>query len=132
MSANIHIHTTKLTWSGQQSSPVLYGDSQAMFDTLRHQFKHEQSLTFCGGYVLASDPLVTDKERVQMMAGEVWKVIGYRFTYVSIITESPHLMPCIRKACRTIIRCSTAIRQDTGVHKMKRTVRSLGQTKILM
>ena len=33
--------------------------------------------TFCGGYVLASDPLVTDKERVQMMAGEVWKVIGY-------------------------------------------------------
>jgi hypothetical protein len=92
-----HIYNTKFIWNGKQTSSDLYSDSQAMFDTLRHQFKHEPSITFCGAYVLASDPLVTDKERVQMMAGEVWKVIGYRFTYVLAIIELPQLMSCFGK-----------------------------------
>ena len=37
---------------------------------------------FQGTYVIAKDPLVTDKERVQMMVEEIWKVTGYRFMYV--------------------------------------------------
>lgn len=77
----------KFIWNGQQTS-TQYSDSQAMFDALRLQFKQDQSITFCGAFILANDPLVTDKERVQMMASEVWKVIGYRFTYVSIITRT--------------------------------------------
>jgi len=86
-----------------------------MFDALRQQFKQEQSITFCGAFILANDPLVTDKERVQMMASEVWKVIGYRFMYMSIIacmTSSSN--DADDKVCRTI------------------TVRSHGQNKTPM
>jgi hypothetical protein len=34
---------------------------------------------FHGNYTIAEDPLVSSKERVKMMAHEVWKVTGYRF-----------------------------------------------------
>jgi hypothetical protein len=53
-----------------------------LFEALRKLFNDGTPVTFCGNYVIAEDPLVTDKERVQMMASEVWRVTGYRFTYV--------------------------------------------------
>ena len=62
------------------SMPYLHGD--AMFDSLREHFKLGENVDFRGTYVIAKDPLVTDKERVQMMVEEIWKVTGYRFTYV--------------------------------------------------
>jgi hypothetical protein len=32
--------------------------------------------------MIAYDPLVMDKKRVQMTAQEIWKVTGFRFTYI--------------------------------------------------
>ncbi|KAJ7774512.1 hypothetical protein DFH07DRAFT_865834 [Mycena maculata] len=37
---------------------------------------------FRGTYQTPEDPLITDKERVQMTIYEIWKVMGYRFRYV--------------------------------------------------
>ncbi|KAJ7218618.1 hypothetical protein GGX14DRAFT_533331 [Mycena pura] len=37
-------------------------------------------MDFHGTYKVAVDPLVTPKQRVQMVAAEIWKTTGYRFT----------------------------------------------------
>ncbi|KAJ6473033.1 hypothetical protein C8R45DRAFT_1163371 [Mycena sanguinolenta] len=39
-----------------------------------------KSVDFHGTYKVAVNPLVTPKERVQMVAAEIWKIAGYRFT----------------------------------------------------
>jgi hypothetical protein len=62
--------------------PTLFDDGQSLFNSLRHAFKHHKSVFFNGSYQIPQDPLVTDKERVQMVAYEVWKVSGYWFRYV--------------------------------------------------
>ncbi len=59
-----------------------YPHSDALFDSLREHIKLGEHVNFRGTYAIAKDPLVTDKERVQMTAEEIWQVTGYRFTYV--------------------------------------------------
>ncbi|KAJ7456296.1 hypothetical protein B0H11DRAFT_2160964 [Mycena galericulata] len=58
------------------------GDEEEEMDDVSFQFiffEKGKHVTFHGSYTIASDPMVTDKRRVQMMAYEVWKVTGYRF-----------------------------------------------------
>ncbi|KAF7354458.1 SWIM-type domain-containing protein [Mycena venus] len=57
-----------------------FSDAESFFDSLRADFKAGQSVDFHGTYKVAADPLVTPKQRVQMVAAEIWKATGYRFT----------------------------------------------------
>ncbi|KAL0564139.1 hypothetical protein V5O48_017915 [Marasmius crinis-equi] len=50
-----------------------------MFLALRAQAEGGD-IDFHGEYTLPVDPLVTDKERVQLVMREAWRVTGYRFT----------------------------------------------------
>ncbi|KAJ6528291.1 hypothetical protein DFH09DRAFT_866470, partial [Mycena vulgaris] len=59
--------------------PTPYISSQELFAALRDSFKSKKHVTFHGSYTIANDPMVTDKQRVQMTAYEIWKVTGYRF-----------------------------------------------------
>ncbi|KAJ7479127.1 hypothetical protein FB451DRAFT_1450936 [Mycena latifolia] len=42
-------------------------------------FSKGPDVVFHGSYIIDHDPLVSDKERVQMTTNEIWKVSGYRF-----------------------------------------------------
>lgn len=64
----------------QPSIAVVYKDSQSLFEAIRACFRDEEHLEFYGCYSLPEDPLVSDKERVEMVMNEIWKVTGYRFT----------------------------------------------------
>ncbi|KAJ6479757.1 hypothetical protein C8R45DRAFT_933557 [Mycena sanguinolenta] len=57
-----------------------FTDAESFFDGLRTDFKSKQSVDFHGTYKVAVDELVTPKQRVQMVAAEIWKTTGYRFT----------------------------------------------------
>ncbi|KAJ7436299.1 hypothetical protein B0H11DRAFT_1754960 [Mycena galericulata] len=50
-----------------------------MFCALRDAFDKESDVNFHGSYTISNDPLVSDKERVQLTIREIWKVSGYRF-----------------------------------------------------
>ncbi|KAJ6546393.1 hypothetical protein DFH09DRAFT_927184, partial [Mycena vulgaris] len=58
-----------------------FKDLQAFFSALRHAFKTEKHVEFRGTYQTPEDPLVSDKERVEMTIYEIWKVTGYRFSF---------------------------------------------------
>ncbi|KAJ6573364.1 hypothetical protein B0H10DRAFT_974187 [Mycena sp. CBHHK59/15] len=57
-----------------------YSDAESFFDALRADFKSGKAVDFHGCYTLAVDPLVSPKERVQMVATEIWQISGYRWT----------------------------------------------------
>ncbi|KAJ6552666.1 hypothetical protein DFH09DRAFT_829558, partial [Mycena vulgaris] len=57
-----------------------FSDAEGFFDALRTDFKSGKTLDFHGTYAVPVDPCVTAKERVQMVATEIWKVSSYRFT----------------------------------------------------
>ncbi|KAJ7732044.1 hypothetical protein DFH07DRAFT_871091 [Mycena maculata] len=50
-----------------------------MFCVLRDAFGNSSDVNFHGSYAIADDPLVSEKERVQLTIREIWKVSGYRF-----------------------------------------------------
>ncbi|KAJ6558978.1 hypothetical protein B0H10DRAFT_2369275 [Mycena sp. CBHHK59/15] len=56
-----------------------FSDAESFFEGLRTEFK-AGDVDFHGTYAVAVDPLVTPKERVQMVATEIWKISGHRFT----------------------------------------------------
>ncbi|KAJ7078963.1 hypothetical protein C8R44DRAFT_654310 [Mycena epipterygia] len=56
-----------------------FKDGQSLFLSLREAFKHNKHVDFRGTYQTPEDPLITDKERVQMTVYEIWTVTGYRF-----------------------------------------------------
>ncbi|KAJ7475021.1 hypothetical protein FB451DRAFT_1247281 [Mycena latifolia] len=60
-------------------APVKFESQQALFSSLRETFRMKKDVEFNGTYQVQHDPLVSDKERVQMVVYEVWKVSGYRF-----------------------------------------------------
>ncbi|KAK7006027.1 hypothetical protein R3P38DRAFT_3367397 [Favolaschia claudopus] len=66
-----------------------FADAQAMFDAIRKAFKTGKSVNFRGTYLAANDPLITDKERLQMTTDELWKVSGYRFSNPSSSSDTP-------------------------------------------
>ncbi|KAJ7143889.1 hypothetical protein C8R44DRAFT_141341 [Mycena epipterygia] len=57
-----------------------FSDVESFFDALRKEFKSGKAVEFHGVYTAPVDPLVSSKERVQMVAREIWKISGYRFT----------------------------------------------------
>jgi len=64
----------------------MFRDSQSLFSSLQRAFKSGSTVFFNGSYTIAADPLVTDKERVQMTTHEIWKVTSYRFWYEYVCT----------------------------------------------
>ena len=52
-----------------------------MFGSLRTDFKTSNNVEFRGTYTVPGpkDPLVSDREHINMVAKEIWKVTGYRF-----------------------------------------------------
>ncbi|KAJ7189735.1 hypothetical protein B0H12DRAFT_1227121 [Mycena haematopus] len=65
---------------GKGKAPKPFTQAESFFDSLREDFDSGQRVDFYGTYSVAVDPLVTPKERVQMVAAEIWKITGYRFT----------------------------------------------------
>ena len=47
---------------------------------LREAFKLDDHVDFIGMYTRPADPLISDRECVQMTSQDIWKVTGYRFT----------------------------------------------------
>ena len=62
---------------------VSFENSQKLFSVLRKKCWGTSVVEFDGTFTMAEDPLVTDKERVQMLTHKVWKVTGWRFRYVT-------------------------------------------------
>jgi hypothetical protein len=63
--------------------PVNYKTNQELFNTLREVMKNQEKVDFRGRYEIDEDQLVSAKERTEMVTHEVWRVTGYRFTYVA-------------------------------------------------
>ncbi|KAJ7577209.1 hypothetical protein C8J56DRAFT_899293 [Mycena floridula] len=61
-----------------QARLTIFSDAQSLFLALRDSLKSDDVI-FLGSYDLCNDELVSDKQRVQMTAHEVWKAGGYRF-----------------------------------------------------
>lgn len=75
----------KIERLGQEDSEaaelVIYNDRDALMAAIGEEMKGEVSL-FNGGYVVAADldpQGQSDRELVQVVATEIWKVSGYRF-----------------------------------------------------
>ena len=51
--------------------------------SLKDVFKTTEHVFFHGSYAIPADPLVMDKEHVQMTVHDLWKAAGYCFQYVS-------------------------------------------------
>ena len=58
--------------------PLAYKDSAELFSNLWHAFKRKD-VCFNVSYTLPVDPLITDKECIQMTVHKIWKVSGYHF-----------------------------------------------------
>jgi hypothetical protein len=57
-----------------------YMDAEDLFHTLRAQFKASAHVDFHGTYPIDEDDHITPKEHTHMLAEELWKITGYRFT----------------------------------------------------
>lgn len=68
----------------QKLTPIEFDSGEALMLSLRQSVKAKDGTHFCGIYRMDMDPLVKDRERVQMVAHEVWKVSGYRFRYARL------------------------------------------------
>ncbi len=62
-----------------QVAAETYGDAEDMICEIRDLFKSKTKIHFYGTYTMAEDPMVFMKERVRMLANEIWKVTSYRF-----------------------------------------------------
>ncbi|KAJ7030497.1 hypothetical protein C8F04DRAFT_1263796 [Mycena alexandri] len=63
----------------QKADLETFLDAETFYDALREQFK-EGTVNFHAAYPVAPDALVSARERVQMVAAEIWKISGHRFT----------------------------------------------------
>jgi len=57
-----------------------YMDTEDLFIALRAQFKASACVDFHGTYSIEADDLIEPKAQTHMLAKELWKVTGYRFT----------------------------------------------------
>ncbi|KAF8224735.1 hypothetical protein L208DRAFT_1510024 [Tricholoma matsutake] len=64
------------SWSNLQ----IFDTREEMFGSLRTDFRTYHNIEFRGTYTVPNDPLVSDRECINMVAKEIWKVTGYRFT----------------------------------------------------
>jgi hypothetical protein len=68
-----------------------YETYQQLFDALRRITKTQEQVVFMGRYEGAEDPLVPMKQQTETAMEEVWRVTGYRFTYVCSGRKEPIL-----------------------------------------
>jgi hypothetical protein len=59
-----------------------YETYQQLMNRLRHIMNNQNTVNFSGSCEVPEDPLMSMKERTGMVTHDVWKVSGYRFTYV--------------------------------------------------
>jgi hypothetical protein len=57
-----------------------FSDAESFYDTLRAEFKTGKAIDFHGTYPVLADAIVSPRQRVQMVAKELWSISGYRFT----------------------------------------------------
>ena len=55
-------------------------NAEDLFHALRAQFKASALVDFHGTYSIEEDDVIEPKERTHILAEELWKVTGYRFT----------------------------------------------------
>ncbi|KAJ3710052.1 hypothetical protein DFJ43DRAFT_1162301 [Lentinula guzmanii] len=60
-------------------SVIRYSNGEDMFQALK-KASHKNLISFHGEYTMPTDPFLSDRERVKLVANEIWKVTGYRFT----------------------------------------------------
>jgi len=89
-----------------------------LFDELRRLFKAGPDVEFHGTYPIEPDCLVATKERVQMIAQEIWQLTGYRFTWVNRI-EYRFIKTYITPVLKITNLQKVAIGRVFGVAKMK-------------
>ncbi|KAJ6624059.1 hypothetical protein B0H10DRAFT_2213107 [Mycena sp. CBHHK59/15] len=56
-----------------------FSDAENFCEALRADFKSGKAVDFHGTYDIAVDALVAPRDRVRMVAAEIWKIGGYRF-----------------------------------------------------
>lgn len=75
-----------------------YTDAKNLFLTLHARFKASAYITFHGTFPVEEDDLVDPKEQTHMLAEELWKVTGYRFTLVllsrTFLNQDLHIWKC--------------------------------------
>ncbi|KAJ7893508.1 hypothetical protein B0H13DRAFT_2339644 [Mycena leptocephala] len=57
-----------------------FADAESFCDTLRAEFKTGKAVDFHGMYPIPANPLVSPRQRVQMVAAEIWKISNYQWT----------------------------------------------------
>ncbi|KAK0214084.1 hypothetical protein IW262DRAFT_1466638 [Armillaria fumosa] len=58
----------------------VYDSSHEMLDALRICFMQEKQVDFSGSYIVANEPPMLDKHRIQLVSHDIWRASGYRFT----------------------------------------------------
>ena len=82
-SVSLYCCNNDMTTDKHNKTLVSFENSQKLFSVLRKKCRGTSVVEFDGTFTMAEDALVTDKERVQMLTHEVWKVTGWRFRYVT-------------------------------------------------
>jgi hypothetical protein len=59
---------------------MIYSSASTLFHSLKLRANESNSISFAGSYEMDLDPIVTKAERIKMLADEIWKITGYRFT----------------------------------------------------
>ncbi|KAJ7246826.1 hypothetical protein B0H12DRAFT_1220454 [Mycena haematopus] len=61
-----------------------FPDAESFCDALRAEFKNGKPVDFHGTYPIPVDSMLPPRTRVEMVARELWKLSGFRFTCVSV------------------------------------------------
>ena len=69
----------RLTKCLKENVAVTFKDSESTLTHLQKVFKTMERIFFHGCYNIPEDPEITDKERVQMTAQDIWKATGFCF-----------------------------------------------------
>jgi hypothetical protein len=59
--------------------PVKYENARELFKQPKPESK-KKCIMFAGTYEMDVDTVIKSKERIHMIASEIWKITGYRFT----------------------------------------------------
>jgi hypothetical protein len=94
--------------------PMNYKTNQELFNKLREVMKDQEKVDFTGRYEIDEDHLVSAKERTEMVTHDVWRVTGYRFTYVAHLEQERPLKE-VSSESGTIRDSKAATRHEPGV-----------------
>jgi hypothetical protein len=105
-----------------------YKTNQELFNNLREVMKIQEKVDFTGRYEIDEDRLVSAKERTEMVTHDVWRVTGYRFTYVAHLEQERPLNK-VSPELGTIQDSKAATRHEHGVVRtnVTRRKRNLAQ-----